>query len=305
MAEPGSTRGTLPRLRSLLFVPGSRADWLEKGMSSPADGLVLDLEDAVTLDAKAEARQVVADFVAHRGADKPLFVRINELSRRDALDDLLAVGNENLAGVMVPKIESAFEVQFVDKILSWIETEQDIPHGKIRIIPVIETARAVKFAFELADASPRTAYMGPACGQGGDMERAIGYRWTTAGTESAAYRANTLIDLRAAGAPNPMLGIFTDIADLEGLRAFAEHTRTIGYEGMVAIHPSQVPVINEVFSQTEEELEYYQGLVAAMDAAERAGQAAATYRGQMVDIAMATTAQQRLDAAAAERGARS
>lgn len=290
----GDQRPLIPHPRSLLFVPGSRRQWLPKALGSGADGLVLDLEDAVPPAEKAAAREAVGELIAAHGHEKPLLTRINDLSSSQALADLQAVVRPGLTGVMVPKIVSASEVALVDRLLTWLEQDRGIPEGSTVIVPVLETALALRRAYEIGAASPRTAYMGAACGKGGDMERAIGYRWTPGGMESLAYRSRALVDIRASGAQHPMLGVWTSVDDLDGLHAFASQVRDLGYEGMVAIHPKQVPVINEVFSLSAEEVGYYQGLIDAMTAAESDGQAAATYRGQMVDIAMAKTARERL-----------
>lgn len=287
-------RREVSRLRSLLFVPGSRPEWQRKALACPADGLVLDLEDAVAGEEKSSAREIVRRFIVESGRDRVLFVRINELSGPDALDDLRAVVHPHLTGVMVPKIDSVFDVQLVDRLLTWLEQERGLPLGSIVVIPVLETARALRLTYDLAAASQRTAYMGAACGRGGDVERALGFRWTAVGTESLSYRSRALVDIRAAGAKHPMLGVWTSIADQDGLRAFAEQTRDLGYEGMVAIHPSQVPIINDVFTPSQEDLDFYQGLVEAMEGSVNEGQGAVAYRGHMVDVAMAKTARERL-----------
>jgi citrate lyase subunit beta/citryl-CoA lyase len=112
-------------------------------------------------------------------------------------------------------------------------------------------------------------------------------------------RAQVLLDARAAGVPNPVTGLWTDIHDHDGLRAFATQGRDLGYEGMVVIHPDHVPVVNEIFGTSAAELERYERLSAAMEEATTKGSAAIMFEGHMVDIAMVKTARERL-----ERGAR-
>ncbi len=131
-------------------------------------------------------------------------------------------------------------------------------------------------------------------GQGGDTARSLGYVWSKAGSETLYIRSKVLLEARAAGVTYPLMASWFNIPDLEGLRADAQLNRQLGYSGQVVIHPTHVPVVNEVFTPTSEDMTYYQGLLAAMEEAERHGTAAVTYHGAMVDIAMVKTAQQML-----------
>jgi citrate lyase subunit beta/citryl-CoA lyase len=126
-------------------------------------------------------------------------------------------------------------------------------------------------------------------GPGGDAERAIGYQWSKDAIETLYLRSKLVLDSRAAGKP-PLINSWYDVADLEGLRKDARLNRSLGYSGMALIHPSHVPVVNEVFTPSEEELAYYQGLLKAFEEAENQGHAAVVYEGDMVDYAMVQTA---------------
>lgn len=287
-------RTPVPPVRSLLFVPGNRTGWVAKGLSAGADAIVLDLEDAVPAAAKADARAEVADFLRSAPPEAVLLVRVNGLHDRTALDDLTAAVCPTLAGVMVPKVESVADVQVADRLLGWLEADVGLDHGSIRIVPVLETAAGIRQAFDLATASLRTVYMGGLGTKGGDVERSLGYRWTAEGTETFAMRAQSLVDVRAAGVPNPVTGLWSDIKDLDGLRNFATQSRGLGYDGMLAIHPSHVETINEAFTPTQAELDSDAALVAAMEAGAATGRGAVVYGGQMIDEAMAATARRRL-----------
>jgi citrate lyase subunit beta/citryl-CoA lyase len=131
-----------------------------------------------------------------------------------------------------------------------------------------------------------------AAGKGGDTARSLGYMWSKAGTETLYIRSKVLLEARAAGLAYPLIASWFDITDLEGLHADAHLNRQLGYSGQVVIHPSHVPIVNDVFTPTSEEIAYYKGLLTAMEDAERQGTAAVTYQGAMVDIAMVKTAQQ-------------
>ncbi|WP_330292744.1 HpcH/HpaI aldolase/citrate lyase family protein [Streptomyces sp. NBC_00576] len=285
-----------PQLRSLLFVPGTRTDWLPKARAAGADAAILDLEDAVPASGKLAARAQVADAVAQAAAPPEqagrmaLFVRVNPLDDWAGAEELRAVVRPGLAGVVLPKVRSAQDVRLADRLLGWCEQEQDLPPGRVALVPLLETARGLREAYDIAQAASRIAYLGALSAPGGDVERTVGYRWSPEGTETVALRARVLLDARAAGVPCPVSGLWTRIGDLPGLRAFAEQNRSLGYEGMMAIHPSHVPVINEVFSPGSAELARCAELIAAVEAAQKEGTGAVTFHGEMVDEAMARTA---------------
>ncbi|MEV0618399.1 CoA ester lyase [Nonomuraea sp. NPDC050404] len=303
-----------PPLRSLLFVPGNRTDWLVKARAAGADAAILDLEDAVPSAGKTAAREEVARAIAGASGDTAqgtgesgdtapgaggvagaaggmaLFVRVNPLDGWGGAEDLRAVARAGLAGVVLPKVAGPADVIVADRLLTWCERENGLPEGHIALVPLLESAAALRGAYEIAGAASRVAYLGAVTGKGGDVEQAVGYRWTPGGAETLALRSRVLLDVRAAGVPCPVAGLWTPIADLDGLRSFAEQNRALGYEGMMAIHPSHVPVINEVFSPTAEELDRYERMIAAVEHAQAAGAGAVTFEGDMVDEAMAARA---------------
>lgn len=239
---------------------------------------------------KSAARAQVAEAVATWTGDMALFVRINPLDGWAAAEDLRAVTHSRLHGVVLPKVGEPADVLLADRMLTWCEREHGLTEGRIALVPLLESALALRAAYDIATASPRAAYLGAVTGKGGDVERAIGYRWTPSGTETLALRSRVLLDVRAAGAPCPVAGLWTTIGDLDGLRAFAEQNRSLGYEGMMAIHPSHIPVINEAFSPGPEDLARYARLIATVEEAQARGAGAITFEGEMVDEAMAARA---------------
>ncbi|WP_151481816.1 HpcH/HpaI aldolase/citrate lyase family protein [Streptomyces albicerus] len=302
--DTGATRAPRPQLRSLLFVPGTRTDWLPKARAAGADAVVLDLEDAVPEKLKTATRDQVAEAVEHAAADPEtqplLFVRINQLDGWAGAEELRALVRPGLAGIVLPKVGGPEDVRLADRLLGWCEYEQGLSRGHIALVPLLETARALYAAHDIAAAAERVAYLGALTGAGGDVERAVGYSWSAEGTETLALRSRVLLDVRAAGAPHPVTGLWTRIGDLAGLRAFAEQNRGLGYEGMMAIHPSHIPVINEVFSPDPDELARYARLLATVEAAQTNGQGAVAFEGAMVDEAMAATARRMLHRHAAD-----
>ncbi len=279
-----------PSLRSLLFVPGTRTGWLAKAEAAGADAAILDLEDAVPAEDKPAARRQVAAAVAAHTGDMALFVRINPLDSWAAAEELRAVAHARLTGVVVPKVAGPDDVRLADRLLSWCEREHGLPDGHLALVPLLESAAALHDARDIGRAAPRVAYLGAVTGRGGDVERAVGYRWSPSGAETLALRSRVLLDVRAAGVPCPVGGLWTTIGDLDGLRAFAEQNRSLGYEGMMAIHPSHVPAINAVFSPNPEEIARFERLIVAVDEAQARGAGAITFEGEMVDEAMAVRA---------------
>ena len=297
LAEADAAAVDRPPLRSLLFVPGNRTGWLSKARAAGADAAILDLEDAVPAAAKLAARAQVADALAQAATEPAgqagrmaLCVRGNPLEGWAGAEELRAVVRPGLAGVVLPKVRSAQDVRLADRLLGWCEQEQGLAPGRVALVPLLETARGLREAYDIARAAARIAYLGALTAPGGDVERAVGYRWSPEGTETLSLRSRVLLDARAAGVPRPVSGLWTRITDLPGLRSFAEQNRSLGYEGMMAIHPCHVPVINEVFSPGPDELARCAELIAAVEAAQREGTGAVAFRGEMVDEAMAATA---------------
>ena len=282
-------------LRSMLFVPGNKPAWMEKALGYGADALIFDLEDAVPTTDKVGARPLVREAVErfhNRGPS--LTVRINALETGMAGDDLEAIVGPGLSAIIAPKVETPQDVATLDTLLTQCERHAGVTTGQIEIFPTLETAKGIYHAYHIATSSPRIPTLSATAGKGGDTARSLGYIWSKEATETLYIRSKVLLEARAAGCAYPLIASWFDITDLDGLRADARLNRQIGYSGQIVIHPSHVPVINDIFTPTAEEIAYCQGLLAAMEAGERQGTAAVTYAGAMVDIAMVKTARQLL-----------
>ena len=278
-------------LRTSMYVPGNKEDWMRKAPQYGSDALIFDLEDSVPVPDKAEARVLVRKMLEELGGEKPaLTVRVNRLETGLTGDDLEAITCPQLYGVLLPKVESPADVVEVGNLLSHFEGKAGMEVGSVFVDPGLETAQSIRQAYDIATASPRIAHMGGSGGKGGDTSRSIGFQWTPEGLETLYLKSKVLIDARSAGVPYPMSGGWFDIHDLEGLRALAVQLRQLGYTGMHLIHPSHVPVVNEVFSPTPEDVQHWQGLVKAMEEMRASGGAAVTFGGDMVDIAHEETA---------------
>jgi len=278
-----------PWLRSMLYVPANRPDWFPKAVASGADALVLDLEDAVPARDRPAAREAVAAFLSSVPSCR-VFVRINPVVSPEAEADLEAVCSPYLAGVLLPKCSGPQEVRWADERLRRAEEAHGLAPQTFAVTPLFETATAMREAYAIASTSTRVAYTGGLTARGGDVQRALGSRWTREGAETLYVRSKILLDSRAAGVPHPVSGVWTSVADLAGLRAFAEQSRDLGYEGLAVIHPTHVEVVHDVFAPEDSELGHAEGVLRAMVEALGLDRATARVDGEMVDTAMAATA---------------
>ncbi len=286
-------------LRSLLFVPANKEDWMRKAPRFKADALIFDLEDAVPAASRPEARKIVRQVTEELGAQgQTIFVRVNGMDTGETGDDIEAVVCKELHGIFLPKVRGPEDVVGASALLDHFERKNGVPVGHTFIDPLLETARAANMVSAIASASPRVAYLGGGTAKDGDGARAIGYEWTPQGLETLFARSRTLSEARAAGVPFPISGLWTPIEDLEGLRAFAIQTRQLGYHGMMAIYPGHIATINEVFSPSPEDIVHWKRVISSMAEAEAAGTTAIRGEdGHLIDTAHVKTAQDRLELA--------
>lgn len=274
-------------VRSMLFTPGDRLDMVEKATRSGTDAVIVDLEDAVATENKTMARDNLSMLPS---SPVPYYVRTNAADTLQFWDDVAAAGRADIVGVIVPKAESPVAIAQVDDALTISERSQGRPHTSIGIIPLIESALGVRLTFEIASASPRVECVMFGGGEQGDLVADLGAEWTPEGTGLMHARSEVLLAARAAGVPYPMEAVFMDFRNNDALRTEAELARILGYVGKVAIHPAQVPVINEVFTPTDEVVAYQRKVLAAFEEAEAAGKASIAVDGKMVDYAVARVA---------------
>jgi len=288
-------------LRSMIFTPGHRRDLIEKAIRSGSDAVIVDLEDAVALDAKPQARELLADLPA---SAVPLFVRSNGAETGMLWDDIVAIGKAGAAGVVLPKAEDPGLIKEMDGALTALEMAFGHEPGSIGIIPLIESGLGVRLTYDMAVASPRVECVMFGGGEQGDLVADLGCEWTPEGTGLMHARSSVLMSSRAAGIEHPFEAVFMDFRNLEALRVESELARRLGYVGKVAIHPAQVAVINEVFTPAPDVVEYQRKVLAAFEQAEAEGSASIGVDGKMVDYAVARVARAVIARAeAAERAA--
>uniref|UniRef100_UPI000471EE76 HpcH/HpaI aldolase/citrate lyase family protein n=1 Tax=Brevibacterium sp. VCM10 TaxID=1381751 RepID=UPI000471EE76 len=280
--------------RSMLFVPGHKPSWADKGLKSGADALILDLEDSVPTGDKDEARATVAETIDRlhaEGVRADLWVRPNaEVTGIQGLD-LEAVVRPGLAGLFLPKVFDADEIRRIDAVVTHIERRDGLEVGSIGLIVSYETAGSMAHCEEIAAASPRVSSLLGATGPSADVGRELGFEFTPAGLETLYLRSRIVLAARAAGLHHPVAGVWQDIRDLEGARQFTLDNKQLGYRGMVCIHPSHIAIANEIFTPTPEQVDHSKRLIAAFNEAEAAGSAAVDFEGQHIDIAHVKTAE--------------
>lgn len=261
------------RMRSLLFVPGDRPDRMEKALSTAADALIIDLEDAVAVEHKQAAREHAAAFLLDARRRCPLFVRINALTTGLAAADLAAVIAARPDGIVLPKAAGAAAVR---------ELCGSLPDG-LQVLPIAtETPAAV---FELAGYGNVAARLLGLTWGVEDLSAAIGAR--TVRLANGAYtppfemlRGILLFAAHAAGIP-AIDTVYPAFRNLTGLGVYAANAARDGFSGMLAIHPDQVPVINAAFTPSRDELAHAARIVAAFRAHPGAG--VVSLDGHMLD----------------------
>jgi citrate lyase subunit beta/citryl-CoA lyase len=266
---------------------------LSKAPSLPADMVFMDLEDSVAPLAKEEARGNVIDALKNNEwGDKTVVVRINSIDTQWAADDLKTVvegAAEHIDCIMIPKVQHAHEVMFVDHMLRMIEATMGL-EKRIGLEIQIETATGLKNVTEIAHASERaeTLIFGPA-----DMSASLGVPTVTAGLPVPGYPGDhwhwvletILVAARDAGL-QAIDGPYLLIKDLDGFRTMAMRARALGYDGKWALHPGQVGVLNEVFTPTQDEFDKAEALLEAYrDATEVEERGAVMFGNEMIDEA--------------------
>lgn len=288
-------------MRSLLFVPADAGPKLDKAMASGADAVIIDLEDSISPERKPAAREAARDYLkVHTGkADRPhLFVRINGLDTGMTDADLEAIVPGKPDAVLFPKAEGGASVVHLDAKLTAQEAIAGVAEGAIKVLAQnVESAAGLFLAGTFKDVSPRLIGMtwGPE-----DLSAELGAESNRddKGFLTEPYRfARSVCLFGAAAAKLPAIEtVYVDFRNSEGLRQDTIEARRDGFTGRLAIHPAQVPVINEVFTPTAEQIEKAKTIVAAFAANPGAG--AIGIDGKMFDRPHLIRAQRLLAAAA-------
>ena len=278
--------------RSVLAVPGSNPRMHQKAAASEADEVFLDLEDAVAPKEKERARDLVVEALrTHDWGEKIVAVRVNACDTRWCYGDLVKVaedGGPRLDCVMVPKVQSARDLHFVHTLLEQVERGRERPRP-IGIEAQIESGAGIFWMREIALATPRLEVLnfGP-----GDYSADVGMPSMSIGAPVEDYPGDhwhhvlsIIVNAARAVGAQPIDGPFGQFRDLEGLRTMARRARALGFDGKWAIHPTQLPVINEIFSPTRDEFERAEALLDAYREATEGGRGAVAHEGELIDEA--------------------
>ena len=289
------TASALPVWRLLLFAPVTARRFVDGAVRRGADAIILDLEDSVAASEKERARILVpeaAEIVSRGGAD--VVVRINRPLRL-AVRDIEAVVGPRVSALGLPKTDSAEHVRLIAEIVDEVEAERGVALGTTRLIAMVETAAAFFRLAEIARAHPRLCALNL-----GAEDFA-----TSAGIAPDAEALSmpkqiAVIAARAAGImPLGFIGSIAEFHDLDGFRQTIRRSRRFGFIGASVIHPSQVPILNEEFRPSSDEVDHARRVVAAYDTALAEGVGAVTVDGKMIDVPVVERAQLLLEREAA------
>ena len=275
--------------RSMLFVPGDRPERMDRALQSGADAVVFDLEDSVTPERHAAAREMVGGKVTSGGVDR--WVRILAFGSEVADDDLRAVVRPGLAGLILPDVRDAVTVRSADVRISELESAAGVAAGSVRLLPLIESALGLHRAYEILSASSRVTIGAFAGAPGGDLCTDLGAQPTPGGTELLHARSHLVLEARAAGMDSVIDSVWVDLEDAEGLRTDSRLGRGLGFTGRFAIHPNQIAVLHDAYGPSDAEIDEARAVVSAYEAGRVEGRGAVRHQNRLIDRAMALAAE--------------
>jgi citrate lyase subunit beta/citryl-CoA lyase len=280
-----------------LFAPGNHPRRVEKALTLDADAVILDLEDAVATAEKPATRAAIAAVLTRPRTDL-LYVRVNAADTEYCCGDLVEVVRPGLDGIILPKVESPATLTTIDWVLLQLEREFGLGERSIDLIPIIETARGLTHLDAILASGTRVKRI--AFGAG-DFTLDVNMQWKRDEAELAYARARIVTASRAAGLEAPLDTVWVDLQDAEGLEASARTALACGFQGKMCIHPNQVPVVNRVFTPSEDEIAFAERVAAAFAKAEAAGVASIQLDGKFIDYPIVYRAQRLLEKIAAIR----
>jgi citrate lyase subunit beta/citryl-CoA lyase len=288
-------------LRSLLFVPGNREHMLEKALTATADAVIIDLEDAVPPAEKKAARRLARTWVPRLArAQQRVYVRVNAIDSGQTRDDVQAAVRRGIAGVVLPKAQTAQDLRSLDVLLREAEMGAKIRPGDVRTMPIIESARGILRCEEIATASDRVAAL--ALG-GEDYTAELGVP-RDAGGAALAYPRGVLVTVATTYGLPAIDAPYADVRDAKGLSAESALARAMGFKGKFAIHPGQVAALHRAFAPSRDEIDAARDIVRAAEAAAAEGIGAISVAGRMVDAPVVERARRVLAVAEAIRARR-
>jgi citrate lyase subunit beta/citryl-CoA lyase len=278
--------------RSLLFVPGNNQRFLEKAKTISADIVCFDLEDSVPDSEKKNARNLIKKALETRSQySSDVYVRTNSPDSGKIPDDLEQIVQKGLDGIVIPKVNSAKELNKIKKILSQLEKKRKIK--PLPIIPSIESAQGIVNAYEIASESKRVIALVFGVF---DLLNDLGIEYTKQPAGAEYARAKVPIDARAAGI-YAIDAIWQDLQDKDGLKQDCIIGKSLGYVGKSIIHPDQISAAHEAFAPNKAEIEWAQKVCDVYSESTKKGKGATVIDGKMIDEVHYKRAQALLDIA--------
>lgn len=266
-------------MRSLMFVPAHNQKLLDSSLRRDADVLLLDIEDSVPVTDKQQARDNIKEFVTRQEAKgKLIFPRVNDRESGELLKDLYQLTVDGIAGFMYPKSTKEEDVYFVGKLLETIEYEKGIPVGTFKLIPLIETAGAIVNIKEICTACTRIVAVAFGCE---DYVTDLGGKHDPDG-QSIFYARNAIVNAARAAGVVPIDTVHIKVHDLEDLEKNLILAKNLGFEGMLVLNPKELPLVNNYFSPSEEEIAWATEMVQLSEEAVREGKGVAVKAGKFI-----------------------
>lgn len=270
--------------RSSLFVPGNRPDRIDKAVRTPADKIIIDLEDAVVPTEKDAARAMAREKV-RANPSRGIIVRVNSFASGLTELDVNEIATEGLFAVMLPKVEKSEDVVSVCKLLWQAENKNQLEIGSVKVIGLVESALGVHNISEVAASGAKNERFLTVAFGAVDYALDMGIDMTDT-TEALLYpRSRIAVACHAWGLAAPIdTPYVTNIKDEKGIRLDATRAKQLGFGGKLCVHPLQVPICNEVFSPSSAEIAHAQKVVQAYEQAMEARQGVVQLDGKMIDL---------------------
>lgn len=279
-------------MRSLMFVPAHNQKLLDSSLRRDADVLLLDIEDSVPITDKQQARDNIIKFVSRpESKGKLIFPRVNDRESGELLKDLYQMTIEGVSGFMYPKSTKGEDIYFVGKLLETIEYEKKIPIGTFKLIPLIETAGAILEIKEICTACTRVVAVAFGCE---DYVTDLGGKHDAEGL-SIFYARNAIVNAARAAGILPIDTVHIKVHDLEDLEKNLILSKNLGFEGMLVLNPKELPLVNQYFSPSEEELAWAKEMVFLTEEAKAEGKGVAVKDNKFIGPPMLKMAERILE----------
>jgi len=262
----GKTDGML--LRSFMFLPAHNTKFIDKALEGDADAIILDMEDAVPLSKKEEARAIIVDY-SNKGLlnKKRVFIRINHIGTKAFVDDISQLIVPGIYGLMPSKIMNAGDIVFIDKLLSFFEMKNGLKEGQIALAPLIETTDAVNNLSEIAGASDRLIAL---CLGAEDYLNDLGSTYIYQESALIVPRAE-LVNVSRMNGLLPIDTPYLSVKDIEGFEKDSKQAYKNGFAGRLLLNPKQVDSANKVFLPDDGQVEHARKIIAAVEEANKSG----------------------------------